>query len=263
MPLLARACHPEPTLAVTTLTALLAVDAGHPVSTCILVTSAVFTGQLSIGWSNDLIDAARDRTVQRTAKPLASGALDPRVVRLALAVVLPLCVLLSLLCGLPSGLTHLVLGVGSGWAYNLWFKRLWWSWLPYAVAFGSLPAVVWLANSPSNFPPVWLMAAAALLGVGAHLVNAIPDLAEDATTGVHGFPHRLGSKNAQRAAAGLLVAASGVVALAAGYDPPVWVWAALGVVVVLAAIALRTSGRLAFRATIAIALIDVVMLLAR
>ena len=58
---LALSCHPGPTVAVTTFTALLAASAGHPLPRGLLVTAAVFAGQLSIGWSNDLIDASRDR----------------------------------------------------------------------------------------------------------------------------------------------------------------------------------------------------------
>ena len=84
------------------------------------MTAAVLTGQLSIGWSNDLVDARRDRAVGRTDKPLAAGAVTERVVRAACAAALAACVVLSLACGWASGLVHLLLGVASGWAYNLW-----------------------------------------------------------------------------------------------------------------------------------------------
>jgi 4-hydroxybenzoate polyprenyltransferase len=261
--LLLRACHPEPSAAVTALTALLAVDAGHPSGTAVLVTSAVFTGQLSIGWSNDLVDAGRDQMVQRTDKPLAGGALGAGLVRVSVGVVLVACVVLSLLCGLRAGSTHLLLGVGSGWAYNLGLKRTVLSWLPYAVAFGTLPAVVWLALDPPILPPWWLMAAAGLLGVGAHLVNVVPDLEADEATGVRGFPHRLGRSRALRVATAVLVVASAVVTLGPGWWPAAWAWAALGLTMGLAALALWRSGRLAFRATVAIAAVDVLMLIAR
>lgn len=261
--LLVRASHPEPTVAVTAVTALLAVGAGAGPGTVILVTAAVFTGQLSIGWSNDLIDAARDRSVARADKPLATGDLALTTVRSAVGVALAACVALSLLCGLWSALTHLVLGVGSGWAYNLWLKRSRWSWAPYALAFGSLPAVVSLAVRSTDLPPVWLMVAGALLGVGAHLANALPDLADDAATGVRALPHWLGRRWSQRGATAALVAASLVAALGPGLDLPLWCWAGLVIVGVLAAIGLRQDGRGAFHATIAIAAVDVVMLTAR
>ena len=49
------------------------------------------------------------------------------------------------------GSVHLV-SVASGWAYNLGLKSTAWSWAPYAVAFGALPAVVSLADDP-RLPP--------------------------------------------------------------------------------------------------------------
>ena len=42
-----------------------------------LVTAAVLCGQLSIGWSNDLVDLARDRAVGRRDKPLARRDREP------------------------------------------------------------------------------------------------------------------------------------------------------------------------------------------
>ncbi len=263
IPLLVRACHPEPTAAVTTLTALLAVAAGLPAGRAALVTAAVFTGQLSIGWSNDLIDEPRDRRVRRADKPLAAGDLSARTVRAALAAAVAACVVLSLLCGWRSGLTHLVLGVGSGWSYNLGLKRTAVSWLPYAAAFGTLPAVVQLAGQPGRLPPGWLMAGGALLGIAAHLVNALPDLADDAATGVRGLPHRLGQRVSQVLATAVLLAASTVVVLGPGGWPPLWSWAALAVTAVLAGVGLRWSGAVAFRATVAIAAVDVALLITR
>jgi len=48
LPLL-RASHPGPTAAVTALTGLLAVAAGHSLRTGTVVTAAVAAGQLTIG----------------------------------------------------------------------------------------------------------------------------------------------------------------------------------------------------------------------
>ncbi|MGA8978301.1 MAG: UbiA family prenyltransferase, partial [Pedococcus sp.] len=142
---LVAAAHPAPAAAVTVLTALLAVAAGHSLGSGTLVVAAVATGQLSIGWSNDLIDAGRDRRVGRTDKPVATGAVAAPIVRVATALSLVACVALSLACGWQAGLVHLGLGVASGWAYNLGLKRTVWSAVPYAVAFGALTAVVSLA----------------------------------------------------------------------------------------------------------------------
>src|SRR3954454_9317927 len=140
--LLARAAHPGPALAVTTVVLLLGASGGLPTPHVVLVVLAVFTGQLTIGWSNDLLDARRDRATGRRDKPGATGDLAASAVVTALVVAGGCCVVLSLLVGWRSALVHLGLGVASGHLYNLVLKRSVWSWLPYAVAFGTLPAVV-------------------------------------------------------------------------------------------------------------------------
>lgn len=258
---LVRACHPEPTAAVTLLSGLLALRLGHDAATLTLVVAAVFTGQLTIGWSNDLVDMSRDRAVGRADKPLATGRVTTRTVHVALTVAAVACVVLSLALGPAAGLVHLGL-VGCGVAYNLVLKRTVLSWLPYAVAFGLLPAVVSLALDPPEWPPAWMIAAGALLGVGAHLVNVLPDLHDDAATGVRGLPHRLGAERARVTAVVVLTVASVLVVLGPG-RPPAWAWAGLAVVAVLAGVALRGRGTTPFRAAMAIALVDVVLLVLR
>ena len=51
------ATHAGPTVAVTTVSTLLAVAAGVPGGRTALVCAAVLAGQASIGWSNDWLDA--------------------------------------------------------------------------------------------------------------------------------------------------------------------------------------------------------------
>ncbi|MFZ1286001.1 MAG: UbiA family prenyltransferase, partial [Candidatus Phosphoribacter sp.] len=167
---LARACHPGPTVAVTVLAGLLALSGDLARGRAALVVLAVLAGQLTIGWSNDLVDADRDRIAGRLDKPLVQGELSIGALRLAIGWALVVCASASLACGLGAGLVHLGLVVGSGWAYNLGLKRTRGSFLPYAVAFGALPAFVTLSESPAAVPPWWLVAAGALLGVGAHFV---------------------------------------------------------------------------------------------
>jgi 4-hydroxybenzoate polyprenyltransferase len=257
---LARACHPGPTVAVTTLTALLAAATGHTLGSGALVTAAVGTGQLTIGWSNDLIDAGRDRTVGRADKPVARGEVSERGVRVAVAVAGALCVALSLACGTASATVHLLLGVASGWAYNLGLKRTAWSAAPYAVAFGSLPAVVTLALPTPTWPPPWVIVAGALLGVGAHLLNALPDLADDERTGVRGLPHRIGARATRWLATAVLTLASAVALLGPDGRAATWAWAAFGLCLALAAVAVTGRGKAPFVAAVGIAALDVVAL---
>jgi 4-hydroxybenzoate polyprenyltransferase len=256
---LLRAAHLGPAMAVTVITALLAVAADLSAARVALVVAAVLTGQLSIGWSNDLLDVGRDRQVHRTDKPLATGEVGLATVRAACAAAVVATIPLSLACGTKAGLTQLVC-VAAGWAYNLGLKSTAWSWLPYAVAFGALPVFVTLAQQPPELPPPWVPVAGALLGVGAHLVNALPDFADDAATGVHGLPHRIGARWTPPAATAALVLASLVIGAASG---PAHRWvAAVGLLLVaaLAVAALTGTGRTPFRAALAIALVDVVLL---
>lgn len=256
---LVRAAHAGPTVAVTALSAAYAVAVDLDVGHIGLVTAAVLAGQLSIGWSNDLIDNRRDRAVGRKDKPLASGALTRRSVGVACAIAAVATVGLSLACGLVPGMVHLGC-VAAGWAYNLGMKSTALSWLPYALAFGGLPVFIALTGSGDRLPPATVPAAAALLGTGAHLVNVLPDLDDDAATGVRGLPHRLGARLTPLVAAAVLITATAVLAAGSSTVPSEVVVGALALVAVLAGVVLVGRGRMPFQATIGIALVDVLML---
>lgn len=258
--LLLRAAHVGPSVAVTTIVALLCLALDLPAHKGVVVTVAVFAGQLTIGWGNDVLDANRDREVGRPDKPLANGDLTSSLVLRWLVVAAVACVVLSLLAGWRSGVTHLALLVAFGHLYNLYFKATLWSWLPYAVAFGSLPAVVSLANSPSQWPPTWMLGTAATLGVAAHFLNTLPDFDDDAATGVRGLPQRLGAVRSRIVATALLILASAVAVLGPAGAPVIWARTALAVVVALAALALFGNGRVPFYAAITIAMVDVALL---
>ncbi len=111
------ATHAGPAAAVTIVGTLLAVAAGMSAGRVALVCVAVLAGQASIGWSNDWLDADRDRAVARADKPVVQGAVDPAQLRSAALVAVVAAVVLSLLLGLVPGLLLLVLvasGSGSG-----------------------------------------------------------------------------------------------------------------------------------------------------
>jgi 4-hydroxybenzoate polyprenyltransferase len=259
---LLRAAHIGPTVAVTAVTALLCVAADLPSATTLVVTGAVLSGQLTIGWGNDLADAPRDRQVGRSDKPLVRGEVSASQVRRCLLVAAAACVVLSLMAGWRSGLTHLALVVAFGHLYNLVLKGTAFSWLPYAVAFGSLPAVATLAADPPAAPAAWEVATAATLGVAAHFLNTLPDLNDDAATGIRGLPHRIGATASRVVATVLLLGASAAVALGPSGHPADGVWVALGLVVALAVVALVGRGKAPYYAAVAIALADVVLLVA-
>lgn len=263
---LALSCHPGPTVAVTALTTALAAGSGTTLRATVAVALAVLAGQLSIGWSNDWIDAARDRTVARPDKPVAIGLVTETQVRHAAVGALIAAGVLSAALGWRVAVVHLLAVVGSGWAYNLRLKGTWWSWAPYVLCFGMLPSVATLALPGHPFAPGWATGAGALLGLGAHLANVLPDLDDDATTGVRGFPHRLGRTRTVLLAPVALLAATVCVVLGPRGAPAVVGWMGLGLAAALAgtaaAVALKTPrSRLPFRLTIGVAVVDVALLI--
>ena len=251
-------------MAVTLVATALAITSGRNAAGVALVAAAVLAGQLSIGWLNDALDATRDHAVGRTDKPVAAGAVSPPTVRTAALVAALACVPLSLASGLLAGGVHLI-GVAAGWAYDLGLKSTPLSVLPYLVGFGLLPVFVVLGLPGAPAPPWWLPVGGALLGAGAHFANVLPDLDDDAATGVRGLPHRLGAVGSQVAAALLMLAATIVLALGA----PVPAALAWGVPVVAAAVLAagfrlgrQPGSRAPFRAVLVVAVIAVVLLIA-
>ena len=260
---LALASHTGPTVVVTVLAGFFAAGVGSGPGPTALVTAAVLTGQLSVGWSNDWLDARRDVAVQRTDKPVVAGLVTTRQVHAAALVAAGLCVVLSLATGIVAGLAHLV-AVASAWSYNAWLKSTVWSWAPYAVSFGLLPLFVVLAG-PGRAAAPWAMTATALLGVGAHVANTLPDLEDDRATGIRGLPHRLGRTRASVLAPTVLVAAVAVVVLGPPGPPSVAAWMGGAVAVALAVSAgvvavRRTASRLPFALSMAVAAVCAVLL---
>ena len=251
--------HPQPTAAVTALTTVLAVAAGRG-ATSLLIGLAVLSGQLSIGWANDAVDAARDRAAGRIDKPVARGEISARTVGVAAGVAAVVCVPLSLLCGVAAGLAHLV-GVASGWAYDLGLKRTVLSPLPYAVAFGLLPAFVTLGLPGQPWPHAWVLLAGALLGTGAHFLNVVPDIEADRTAGVRGLPQRLGRRASRSVGALLLSGAAVAVTLGPPGRPSASSWLGLAVAVVLGGLAaVAPRGRWPFVLALLVAAVDVGLL---
>jgi 4-hydroxybenzoate polyprenyltransferase len=229
------------------------------------VAVAVLAGQLSIGWSNDRIDRGLDQRSGRSDKPLAETAVDVRVVDRAIAFALLVTVAGSLALGWRAGLVHLI-AVGCGWAYNLGLKATVVSWLPYAVAFGSLPAIATLARPDHAAPAAWAVGAGALLGCTAHLTNALPDLVADRDYGISGFPHRIGARPAVIVAAAAMFAATALLVLGPPGSPSAVGWAGFvlvaGWTVVGCALAWRhTRSVWVFYGTIGTVVLDIALLM--
>ena len=234
---------------------LLAAEAAPHGTGPMLTAPAMLAGQLSVGWSNDACDAGRDAAAGRTDKPIATGAISVRAVWIAAFV--------SLLAGLAmalaiSVLTMLILIVviGAAWAYNLGLKSTAWSGLMYVAGFGPIPAYA-ASTLPGHPAPRWsVTAAAALIGLGAHFANVLPDLAGDKTTGVEGLPQQV----AARWGPGAVRAIALVLLVLTASDARRWVAiAGLVAALVLGVIGVRGAGRVPFFAAIGIAAVDVAL----
>jgi 4-hydroxybenzoate polyprenyltransferase len=245
------ACHPLPSVAVTAFAGAYALGVGLPLQRFALLVAAVLTGQLSIGWCNDAVDAVRDRSAGRRDKPLATGAVGVAVAWRAAAVALLACAGLSLLLGLPATLVHLG-AVICGWLYDLGVKATVASGLPYLLAFGLLPGVATWALPGPGWPPAAVVVGAGLLGLAAHFANTVGDEAADAATGVRGLPQRIGPARSLVMTAVLVGAAGASLLAGAPHRGPVPVTVlVLGVAVAAAGALLVGRGRdLAFRLTL-------------
>jgi protoheme IX farnesyltransferase len=265
---LLKASHPEPGGAVTLAMTLLAVGVGHRGWSVLGVAAGIGATQLSVGWVNDWLDADRDRIAGRSDKPVASGVVSRRTVGIAGLVASLAIPLLGVPFGAAPAVCLTLIGIFA-LLYDWPLKSTPFSVLPYLVAFGLMPAFVVLALPGQPWPPAWLVAAGALLGGGAHFANVLPDLADDAATGVVGLPHRIGATGSQLAAAGLLLAAT-LTLVFGPPGPPSWpgLAAAAAAAVVLpfgwyaGQQALRRGTRQVamFRSVIVVALLDVALL---
>lgn len=256
-----RSSHPGPTVVVTVLALALGVAVGVDVGRLAVLVVSVLLGQLSIGISNDAIDAPRDRIAGRTDKPLARGDASIRVAWVAAWSTLIGALVLSALLGWQLALAHAVF-LGSGWAYNAWLKSTVFSALCFVVGFGVFPSLAPLALPDPHVAPTWAWIAGAALGLAVHFSNVLPDLDDDARTGVRGLPHRLGRRASAGVAAGALIAgASAVLVGSAGASGPTilsWVFffavVAVAVWGLIAALT-RPPERLVFRLVMTAALL--------
>jgi heme o synthase len=242
-----KAAHAGPTLAVSALATALSWAVAGPWAWTLI---AVLTGQLSVGWLNDLIDRDRDLLADRREKPLVLGVVTPVGLLRGITSASAVTAITSIVAfGWMGGVLHLI-AVLSAQSYNLYFKATLLSWLPYALSFGLLPTAILYSVSDTNPWRLWFVGA--LLGVAAHLINAIKDLEADQLTGVAGFPQRVGPQVSTIAA---VVSLAGVALILFSAS---W-WAIALAVLALLLLALPIHVR--FTALIGLASLNVLLLL--
>jgi 4-hydroxybenzoate polyprenyltransferase len=256
------ASHPGPSLAITAMATLLAAEVAPHGTGPVLTAPAMLAGQLSIGWSNDGFDAPRDTAAGRADKPVATGAVSARAVWIAAFAALAAALVMSLAISPATAIINALI-IGTGWAYNAGLKATLASGLVFLLGSGLIPAYAASTLPGHPAPRWWVTAAAAMLGLGGHFANVLPDLAADRATGVNGLPQQVAARwgpGAVRAAAlALLLSATMLLVLAAS---PSRRWVAVSglfAAALLAVVGARGSGRLPFLAAIGIAAIDVIL----
>jgi 4-hydroxybenzoate polyprenyltransferase len=199
---LLKAAHFGPTMIVTAISFAFATYYWWE-GPAYVIAFGVFTGQLIVGWSNDLYDLEDDLKHQRTNKPLVSGLITKQFLIKWLRFMVPFSFVANLLgpLGIKGGLVYM-LGIACGVGYNFYFKFSILSPLPYAIAFAALPSSVVISKDLN--PPVWMLLGGALFGMAAHFINVIKDMDQDQASGIKGLPQRLGKAKSIAAAAVLI-----------------------------------------------------------
>jgi 4-hydroxybenzoate polyprenyltransferase len=200
---LLKASHFGPTLLVTTIGFSFALDYYNPTES-IAIAVAIFSGQLIVGWSNDLIDYKDDLSHKRQNKPLVAEHISYATLQRTLIALIPISLALTIASplGVKGGLVYFF-GIGCGAAYNLYFKFTALSPLPYALAFAALPSCIPISLNQN--PPQWMWLGGALLGMAAHFINVIKDMEQDRASNIRGLPQRIGKKSSILAAAALII----------------------------------------------------------
>ena len=200
---LLKASHFGPTLLVT------AISFGFATyywweGPAFVIAFGVFTGQLVVGWSNDLYDYEDDLRHDRQNKPLVAQSISRETLQKWLRFMVPFSFIANLFgpLGINGGLVYM-LGIACGIAYNFYFKFSPLSPLPYAIAFAALPSSI--AISKEITPPTWMWLGGALFGMAAHFINVIKDMKADQISEIRGLPQILGTKKSILVASLLII----------------------------------------------------------
>jgi 4-hydroxybenzoate polyprenyltransferase len=255
-----KASHPLPTIAVSLVISAFGWSLGWTGLSLLAVFMTILIGQLSVGWSNDAFDVSLDARIGRMSKPTVAQDVSARALWLAAFTALLIAIASSwVVAGWLGGSFH-IFAILMAWLYNIRLSRTAWSWLPYALAFGAMPA--FLSFGLNDEPPtLWSVAVFAIIGVSAHLANALPDAESDGAAGVGGVVVALGNRRSVILCWLLLALGSGILVVVS-FTASIWLALIIFVAFVLTVIlGSRSRHRSAmFYSLIAMVAIDVAAL---
>lgn len=192
--LLVRAAHPRQALLTALLLAAAALLAGRELREVGLVALTVLVGQVLLGWDNDLVDRTRDQRHDLPGKPVAQDLLEPGTVWFTLTCALLLVVPLSVAHGRIAGGAYLLSLLVALVGHRLG-RRSVLSFLPWVVGFALWPAFLayggWAGTGSDTPPTVVMTVLAGLLGLGVHVLRALPGLVQDHADGWRSLPLRI------------------------------------------------------------------------
>lgn len=186
--------HPRQAVSTALGLALAAALSGRPLREVGLVALTVLVGQVMLGWADDLADRSRDARRSPDTKPVATGRIEPGSVWFAFTVALLVVVPLSVAHGPRAAaayLASLVLAlVGDRFLHATALSPL-----PWMASFALYPAFLayggWGGVGETGAPTVAMTVLAALLGLGVHVLRALPGLVDDHAEGERSLPLRL------------------------------------------------------------------------
>ncbi|WP_091024585.1 UbiA family prenyltransferase [Nocardioides szechwanensis] len=193
--LLLQAAHPRQALLTGLFVGAAAAVSGRPTREVAVVFATVLVGQVILGWHNDLVDRRRDARHETPGKPLADERLDPGTAWFALTCAVLLVVPLSITSGVTAGSAYL-LSLVVGLLGNVVLRKGFFSWLPWALSYGLIPAFLsyggWGGEFEGDPPRILMTALFAALGVGVHFLRALWGLVPDNEDGWTYLPLKLG-----------------------------------------------------------------------
>ena len=136
----------------------------------------VLVGQAVLGRHNDLVDRRVDREVTRDGKPLSTGEVDAGNTWFAISCAALLVVPLALTGGIVAGSCCLV-SLAVGLLGNVVLRGSVASFVPRAAAYALYPGFLsyggWGGQATGSPPQPLMVALAALLGVGVHVLAGL------------------------------------------------------------------------------------------